>query len=140
MGKNTRGDKEYSKLQQVLHENDKLKREISKLRKQLARIDLDRHSYVRDIIDEFYENEEKQETEKTMAQVMSDLKRIWKCRECSDGHLEIVTYSKMGETWYFRRCSSDSCKHRTKSQPYNESVKGIRYEETTNKPQDRKKK
>jgi cell division septum initiation protein DivIVA len=130
LGRNTRGDKEYTRLQKALHENEKLKREISKLRKQLARLDLDRHSYVRDIIDEFYENEDKKEKEKTVSEVLEDLKKAWECKECHAGYLEIFTYSKLGETWYFRRCNNPSCGHRTKSQPYNNSVKGIKHEDT----------
>ncbi len=116
MSRSTRGDKEHTRLQQMQHENSRLKREISKLRKQLARLDLDRHSYVKDIVDEHFANEEQEET---TGKMLERLKDEWKCRECSDGFLEIVLYSKMGEPWYFRKCNGLNCAHRTKSQHYN---------------------
>ena len=116
LSRSTRGDKEHTRLQQMQHENSRLKREISKLRKQLARLDLDRHSYVKDIVDEHFANEEQEET---TGKMLERLKDEWKCRECSDGFLEIVLYSKMGEPWYFRKCNGLNCAHRTKSQHYN---------------------
>lgn len=120
MSKSTRGDKEYTRLQQALHENARLKREISSLRKQLARLDLDRHGYVKDIIDEHFAREEQEET---TGKMLERLKNEWKCRECHDGYLEISLYSKLGEAWYFRQCNN--CPHRTKSQKYNpENVLG----------------
>lgn len=120
MSRHTRGDKEYTRFQQMQHENSRLKREISKLRKQLARLDLDRHSYVKDIVDEHFANEEHEET---TAKMLERLKDEWKCRECSIGYLEVVPYLKMGETWYLRQCNN--CPHRTKGQLYNpEKVEG----------------
>ena len=113
MSKNTRGSKEYSRLQESLHENKRLKREIASLRKQLARLDLDRHTFVKDIIDEHYANEEQQETTEKM---LKRMKEEWKCKECHIGYLEINLYTKVGETWYFRKCNS--CPHRTVSQKY----------------------
>lgn len=127
MGKNTRGNKEYSRLQEVLHENNRLKKEISRLRKQLARLDLDRHSYVRDIIEEHYAKEDQ---EATAEQLLKKLKEEWRCHSCLEGHLEIVMYSKLGIPWYFRRCSNLNCGHRTKSQPYSDKVRGIKKETT----------
>ena len=109
MSKNVRGQKEYNRLQEALHENKKLKREISSLRKQLARLDLDRHDYVKDIIDDHFNPDE---TDKMMKRIREE----WKCRKCEEGYLEINLYSKMGDTWYFRKCNF--CPHRTKSQQY----------------------
>ena len=123
MGKSRRGsDKEYSRLQQALWENKKLKREIASLRKQLARLDLDRHAYVKDIIEKSHELEDIVDGNKLLAK----LKKEWACRECTAGHLEIFLYNKPEGTYYFRRCSNNACKHRTKSQKYNaEQVKGV---------------
>lgn len=120
MGKNTRGDKEYSRLQEALHENRKLKRENANLRKSLSKLDLDRHSYVRDIVEEHYARED---SETTTMQMLDKLKSQWLCRECHEGHLEITVYTKAGETWYFRQCNN--CKYRTKSQKYTPGVKGL---------------
>lgn len=113
-----RSDKEFSRLQQYQHENKKLKREISSLRKQLARLDLDRHDYVKEIIEKAYQLEDAQEGQDILEKVQSE----WKCRECHAGHLEIHLYTKPDGTWYYRRCTN--CPHRTKSQKHHTSVRG----------------
>lgn len=120
MSRSTRGEKEYTRLQEFINENRRLKRLVSSLRKQLARIDLDRHGYVKDIVDEHFANEEHDET---TVKMLERLKEEWKCHECHVGYLEVVPYLKMGDTWYFRHCNN--CPHRTKSQRYNpEKVQG----------------
>ena len=119
MSKNTRGDKEYTRLQELIHENKKLKREIASLNKQLARIDLDRHSFVKDIIDEHYAEEER---EKNTDKMLQSLKNEWPCHECKTGQLQVNPYTKAGETWYYRQCNN--CKNRTKGQKWHPSVKG----------------
>lgn len=114
MGKSTRtGSKEYTRLQEVLHENSKLKREISSLRKQLARLDLDRHSYVKDIMDEHYAREDQEESAEKM---LKRLKEEWRCKNCQDGYLEVNIYMKAGDAWYYRKCNC--CENRTKGRRY----------------------
>lgn len=120
MSRNTRGDKEYSRLQEALHENRRLKKENAGLKKALSRLDLDRHAYVRDIVEEHYARED---SETTTMQMLEKLKSQWLCRECNTGHLEINVYSKMGDAWYFRECNS--CKYRTKSQKHTPDVTGL---------------
>lgn len=120
MGKARRGQKERSKEQELKYENNKLRREVSSLRKQLCRIDLDRYSHVRDMVQEHLAEEDDDMLTQEMLQSM---KNTWKCHECNEGHLEINLYTKMNETWYYRQCSN--CDNRTKSQSYTPSVKGI---------------
>lgn len=122
MGKsrNTRGNKEYSREQRLIHENRELKRALAKLRKQLERIDLDRYQEIKEIVDRSYAAE----NEAASAQVLADLRKIWSCHECGKGVMEICLYSRLNETWYYRHCNC--CSHRTKSQKYDpESVNGI---------------
>jgi cell division septum initiation protein DivIVA len=120
MGKSRRGEKEYSKEQRLVKENKQLKQQVAQLRKQLARLDLDRYSSVKEIIDEQYEEDKKFD----QADLLDKLKKEWKCRDCDEGHLEIVIYNKIDTTWYFRKCSD--CSNRTKSQKYDsKQVKGI---------------
>lgn len=119
MGKTTRGHKEFSREQQVLHENKALKREIARLRKELARIDLDRYSQVKDMIEKSYQMEEELEGKK----ILKKLKKDWKCHECERGHLEIFCYNRPDSTWYYRQCNN--CSHRTKSQRYTPGIEGI---------------
>ncbi len=113
MGKTRRGYKEFSREQKLIHENKRLKREIASIRKQLARLDLDRHTYIKDIIERSYQLEEQKEG----ADILEKLKKEWHCRECARGYLEIICYNKPNETWYYRKCNN--CEHRTKSQKYN---------------------
>ena len=120
MGKSKYGDKEFTKEQRLTQENQKLKREIGRLRKILARVDLDRYDQVREIIEEHYAEERAEEGQ----QILSNLKQKWKCFECEEGFLEITLFNKINDTWYFRRCNC--CGHRTKSQKYDSNrVSGI---------------
>jgi cell division septum initiation protein DivIVA len=120
MGKNTRGSKEYSREQQLTHENQQLKKQISSLRKQLARLDLDRLSYVKEIVDEHYT----QETKEAADEILENIKKSWSCHKCEEGFLEISIYHRSDGIFYFRQCSS--CQQRTKSKRYDPStVKGV---------------
>lgn len=120
MGKTRRGEKEKSKERRLVHENQKLKREISSLRKQLARIDLDRHDYVKNIVEEHYA---KEDAEDNTHKMLESMKNYWKCHECKSGYLEINLYTRMDGVFYYRQCSE--CSNRTKSQKYDENVTGI---------------
>jgi hypothetical protein len=119
MGKARTNRRGFTKEQELIQENRTLKRQISSLRKQLARVELDRYDAAKEIIQEHY-TEDREEQGK---EILENLKKSWACREC-DGYLEIKLYSKVGETWYFRKCNN--CTNRTKSQRYNDkTVKGI---------------
>ena len=63
------------------------------------------------------------------------IKGEWKCHESGcDGFLEIFTYNKVGNTWYYRICSAAPfCKNRTKAQKYSTTVKGIMRKDKENK-------
>ena len=109
--------------QRLIHENQQLKKQIGSLRKQIARLDLDRYSTIKDLIEESYQNEKVAEGK----QILETLKKNWTCYECNIGYLEIMLYSKIGETWYIRKCTH--CNKRTKGQKYEDSkVKGIVHE------------
>lgn len=144
MSKNTRGIKELSKTQELKHEgkelrsnirdleaqvreltkeNTRLRRQAAGSRKELARMDLDRHSYVRDIIKEHLADEHEVMDSSAL---LARMKSKWLCKECHEGHLEIILYSKMGDLWYYRQCSG--CANRTKAQPHHPGVEGIRKE------------
>lgn len=119
MGKSRRGEREFTREQKLANENRQLKKEIASLRKQLARIDLDRYGHVRDILEKHYAAEE----ERAGQEFLEKLKEEWKCRACNNGYLEITLYNKRNDTWYYRRCNN--CTHRTQSKRYSAEVKGI---------------
>ncbi len=135
MAKSTRGVKEYSKDQELKHENRELRKQIRELeienrqlkkryagtRKDFARMDLDRHSYVKDIIQEHL-TEEQESIDST--QLLEKMVSKWRCHaDGCDGHLEIVTFSTFGDqTRYFRQCNT--CSNRTKGKPWHQGVEG----------------
>jgi cell division septum initiation protein DivIVA len=120
LGKSRRGNKEFTREQRLIKENRQLKQQVSQLRKQLARLDLDRYETVREMIEE-----RRQEDRVESAQDLLDsLKQKWACKEPGcQGYLEITVYSKLGQPWYFRKCTE--CPNRTVAKKYTPEVKGI---------------
>lgn len=122
MGKARTDRHGYTREQRLIQENRVLKRQISSLRKQIARIDLDRYDSVKEMIQEHY-TEDKEEQGR---EILENLKKSWACRECADGYLEIFVFNKGKSTIYYRICSNaPACMNRTKSQEYTPTVKGI---------------
>lgn len=113
MGKLKRGEKEWSREQELLKENKELKKKLSALRKQLSRLDLDRYDNIKEIIEDSELKEE----------VIDELKKSWLCNKCNKGFLEITVFNKLQDEWYYRSC--DHCTHRTKAQRYSKDVKGL---------------
>lgn len=116
--------------QKLVQENRTLKRLVNSLRKQLARLDVDRIDIAKEVIMEQYQQEKAQEGK----EILENLKKVWACSECEDGHLEIFIYNKLGDTYYYRVCSNaPKCHNRTLPKLYTPNVKGIMrktYEET----------
>ena len=124
MGKNVRGVKEFTREQRLVKENNQLKQELKHLRKQISRLDGDRFETLRQMCADQEEKERFEENVGPSNSNMEDLKRIWACKMCNSGYLEITLYSKLGQTFYYRKCNS--CQNRTKGKRYDsESVKGI---------------
>lgn len=123
MGKARTDKNGRTREQRLFEENQRLKRQISSLRKQIARIDLDRYDTIKDMIEEHYQEDKEAQGK----EILESLKKTWACHKCDDGHLQIFVYNRAGETWYFRSCSNaPGCMHRTKAQPYSLTVKGIK--------------
>lgn len=135
MGKNTRANKERSRLQELKYENEKLRNEIRKLenenrqltrqnskaRREIARMDLDKHAYVQEIIQERMGDNK---VEQSAQDMVKSMKEEWRCHQCNEGHLEISLYTRRDGTHYHRVCNN--CPNRTKMQKYDpETVKGI---------------
>lgn len=123
MGKSKRSDKEFSKEQKLSKENKQLKKELLHLRKQISRLDSDRFETLRQIVVDQEETQRFQENMGESNYNLEVLKREWACRDCEAGVLEIVLYSKISQTYYYRACNS--CNNRTKGKRYGEQVKGI---------------
>jgi hypothetical protein len=121
VGKSKRSDREFSREKKLIYENRILKRQVASLRKQLARLDLDRYSNLKETIEQHYQEDREQEGK----DILDRLKQEWKCHEpgCT-GYLEIFLFNKINSTYYYRRCNC--CANRTKAQKYDpDQVKGI---------------
>lgn len=123
MGKSRIDGRGNTREQRLYHENEKLKKQLAQLRKQLARVDLDRYSNVRDIVHKHYQQEDAERHALKEAESLEQLKREWQCNKCEIGHLEILLLNKMNDLHYYRICCN--CTHRTKLQRYTKDVRGI---------------
>ena len=131
MGKSRRGNREKTREQKLVHENRQLKREVSSLRKQLARCDLDSYNSVKEAVDQHYEEGTPQQGK----DFLDKLRQEWACKldNCT-GFLEIFIYNRVDKTYYYRVCSnSPQCKNRTKAQKYSPDVKGPLREDPSGK-------
>ena len=122
MGKGRRSAEagEQRENQRLKAENQKLKKQISSLRKQMSRIDVDRYSNIKDLLDA-HDLEDNNFDSKT---ALEDLKRKWECHVCKDGFLKLIILSKTGVPYYFRKCSS--CDNKTKLKLYDDTIEGIK--------------
>lgn len=120
----TRRDRRGNTADQALRlENDKLKRQIAQLRKALARVDLDRYTNLRDIIQQHYRLEDAERHAEKERESLEQMQREWHCNTCDNGHLEIILINKRSELGYYRKCTN--CTHRTPLKKYNKNVRGI---------------
>jgi len=113
-------DKEYSDVQRLRYENQQLKKKLASLRKQIARLDLDRYQNIRDLL-EYQDEETKNLNTKSKRQEMLDK---WKCYKCEEGHLRLIILGRPDGLYYFRHCTQ--CENKTKLQKYTDSVEGIK--------------
>lgn len=129
MGKSRRGSKEVTREQRLIRENQSLKRELGRIRKEFARLDLDRYETVKEAVDDHAERSGIPSTK----DLLSAMRKEWACKMpgCG-GALEITLYTKVGQTHYYRQC--DSCTNRTVAKKYTPSVKGIMRNKEQNEP------
>jgi len=81
MGKARRGSREITREQKLISENKALKRDLGRIRKELARLDLDRYDTLKEMIEE-----NKSESEPEFgAQFLENLKKTWLCNDCRQG-------------------------------------------------------
>ena len=123
--RNRYADKELDQLQKLKYENKLLKKRISTLRKQLQRVDIDRYQNLKDLL---YKHANEDLAAKIKAE-KEKLKKEWECRECRTGFMKIHTISRLDGVFYYRKCTNDSCGHRTKTKPYTDNVEGIKDDE-----------
>jgi len=118
--RNRYADKELDQLQKLKCENKRLKNQISSLRKQLQRVDIDRFTNLRDLV---YQ-QSIEDLQEIIKEERKKLKQKWECFKCRTGFMKIHTLSRRDGLMYYRKCGS--CDNRTKVKPYNDKVEGIK--------------
>jgi hypothetical protein len=119
MSKRKHCDREYDDLQKLKYENRKLKRQVSSLRKQIARINIYEYENLKDLLDK-HDQEDRHQT--LIEQKEKDKKR-WECFKCKVGYLKLKIFERRDGIFYFRKCNN--CENRTKTQKWSEDVEGI---------------
>lgn len=110
--RNRYAEKELDQLQKLKYENKRLKRQIAALRKQIARIDIDRYENIKDII----ERHHKEDLDERLLEEKKKLETKWECHECKRGVLVRHELMRIDGAFYYRKCNN--CNHRTKVKPY----------------------
>jgi hypothetical protein len=115
-------DQEASAKRRLAYNNKELKREIARLRKQIDRME---NGWCPGCLKKFEDGEHKGAPAPEDVHVMDVPKKSkdWTCFHCKVGRLELVKYYKMGEAWYYRKCSEPNCKNRTKGKKWTPEVK-----------------
>ena len=116
--KESRSD--FSSEQRLKKENEKLKRQISQLKKIISRIDIDQYKNLKEVIGK-HESEDIRDQEIKDQQKQQD---AWKCYDCIDGILRLRFFENRLGMKYYRQC--DNCSKRTKAKNYHKDVKGIK--------------
>lgn len=110
-------DGEQDRLQRVVQENKKLKGQISQLRKQMSRIDVDRFQNLKDLLDA----QDREEQEEAAVKREQTMERDWRCWQCPSGTLRLTVLERRDGVFYYRKC--DGCPKKTRLQPYSNKVK-----------------
>lgn len=110
-------NKEFTDNQRLKEENKRLRTQVSKLRKVINNIDMSHYSFVQDLLNS------KDFEAKPAKVTKEEVEKKWQCFNCEDGIMRLLTFSKMGDPYYMRKC--DSCDHKTKVKKYTEDVKGV---------------
>lgn len=121
MGKNHKGrsDTELSEIRKLKLENQKLKKQMGKLRKQLSRIDIDRYSNLREIIEAHAYEDESFDS----SVYLEELKQKWLCHGCKLDYLRVIIVPRADGLFYIRKCPA--CDQRTKLKKYTDEVDGL---------------
>lgn len=134
--RSSKGSKEYNDSQRLRHELDKAKETISRLRKQLQKVDVNRYQDIQDLIER--RNEESDQVTQNDREQES-LKSKWACHACNDGHLVIRELHRLDGVFYYRKCSnSKTCQNRTKPKRWHKDVEGIKANEDEEIQQEQK--
>lgn len=109
MANKDRGDKDDD-LRRLKLENQKLRRQVSALRKQLSRASTDENNK------ELLEAQDRQDQEFEVEVAKKKLFDKWKCKVCGKDSLRVVMFGRPDGDFYFRRCPT--CNNKTRMKRY----------------------
>ena len=112
-------DKEYTKEQKYRKELEKLKRENARLKKLIARINLEESANLKD---EILRQERDNQIEITLKK-QKQAEEAWRCWDCNEGILRLKIFEIHNGARYYRKC--DHCSKRTSGKKYTKDVKGV---------------
>ena len=110
--------KELSEIQKLKTENAALKRQLTRLRKQIARHDMERYENIREAM----EIQKKEDQVHSEMEKQKKLIEKWQCFECGTDYLRLLVIERPDGHFYFRRCPT--CDNRTKMKPLKKKVEG----------------
>jgi DNA-directed RNA polymerase subunit M/transcription elongation factor TFIIS len=116
--KNHNKDKDLDELIKVKKENQMLRRQMSKLQKQVSRLSLDEHQHIKELLD----SQDKENKELAKHIDKEQLLRRWLCHKCKEDYIKLIILQRVDGMYYFRRCPS--CGNKTKLKKYTDSVVG----------------
>jgi len=118
-GHKGRSDSELTEIRKLKLENQKLKKQMGKLRKQLSRIDIDRYSNLKDML----EAHAAEDNTFDATVELEELKKKWACHKCKEDYLRVIIVPRADGLFYIRRCAA--CNYRTKLKKYTDDIDGV---------------
>lgn len=111
-----RNGSEFDALDRLKYENTKLKRENSRLRKLLDRIDREKFNNVMEVV----QKQRKEDLAMDKKDKRDKLQEKWRCHSCGKGVLKPYIFDIRGKLRYYRSCTM--CDFRTRMKDYTEEV------------------
>lgn len=114
--KTKRGDKEFDLVDRLKHENAKLKRELSKMKKLVQRADFERLDHLEKLVDE------QRKFDKTIRKDNARAREKWLCHDCGRGYMMPRIFRRRDGDFYYRMCNNEECSNRTRMKKLTKDV------------------
>ena len=111
--------KESTELQKAKQEIKLLRRQVSRFKKLLKKLDQEKYENLSEVMEA--QAKEEQGLEKKKKEI--DITERWKCFDCESDYLRLIVIQRLDGPFYFRRCPS--CGRKTKSKPLKNDVEGL---------------
>jgi hypothetical protein len=106
-------------IHKLTRDNEKLKKTISSLRKNLSRLDVDRYAQFKELLD----SQDSAQNDSDKLYELDRLKKKWTCKVCEKDYLKLLLVHRPDGVFYYRKCQN--CDHKTRLKKYTDDVKGV---------------